>query len=244
MVKTLVASAEEKNNKAFCKFLTNEKNFLIYNSFNFNDVLEKYAAVQPDVFIIGSSLGISNCIDIINRISIISDAFNSCYAIIVATHNEAINITEHLNNFSKLYKILYKPFNIQKTFDTVNEITPILNISKLTFDDIIPIFLLLNLSVSSKGAMYLMDSIIACYYVPFLLRNLETTVYKDIAMYYNTTEDKVRSNIANTLLTIDTKCIKDATNPLLKLLNYKDNTTPKQFIEILSMYFRNNKRVS
>ena len=242
MIKTLVASAEAKNNQDFCKVLTNDKNFLIYNSFDVNDVLEKYASVQPDVFIIGSSLGVSNCIDIINRISVIPDAFNNCYTIIVATHNESINITEHLDNFSKVYKILYKPFNIKRTVDAVNGIAPILGINKLTFDDIIPIFLLLNLSVSSKGSIYLMDSIIACYYVPFLLRNLETTVYKDIAMYYNTTEDKVRSNIANTLLSLDTKCIKNINDPLLKLFDYKDNTTPKNFIEILSMYFRNKKK--
>ena len=86
-----------------------------------------------------------------------------------------------------------------------------------------------------------MSSIIDCYYIPNLSRNLETTVYKEIANYYNTTPDKVRSNIANTLLSLDTKCLEKIKIPLLKLFYYKDNASPKQFIEILSTYFRHKK---
>ncbi len=242
MIKILVASAEVKNNQDFCQFLTNDKKFFIYNAFNDNEVLDKYINLQPDILVIGTSLGVSNCINLINRISTLQDAFNSCYTFIVATDNEASNITSHLNNFSKIYKILYKPFNIVKTLNAINEITPTLGISELTFDDIIPIFLLLNLSISSKGSIYLMDSIMACYYIPFLSKNLETTVYREIAQYHNTTTNKVRSNIANTLLTIDTKCLDRVNIPLLKLFNFKDNTTPKQFIEILSTYFRHKNK--
>ena len=241
MIKILVASAEVKNNQNFCQFLANDKKFLIYNAFTANDVVNKYINVQPDILIIGSSLGELNCINIINRISVVLDISHKCYTFIVATDKESNNIIRNINNFSKIYKILYKPFNITKTLIAINEVVPTLGMNDLTFDDIIPIFLLLNLSVSSKGSEYLMSSIINCYYVPFLTRNLETTVYKDIAQYYNTTEDKVRSNIANTLLTLNTEYIKDMKIPLLKLFNFKDNATPKHFIEILSTYFRHKK---
>lgn len=241
MIKILVASAEVKNNQNFCQFLTNDKKFLIYNAYDINDVLDKYSTMQPDLLIIGTSLGASNCIDLINRISVSFDISHKCYTFIVATEEESNNIIKNINNFSKLYKILYKPFNITKTLVAINEVVPTLGMEDLTFDDIIPIFLLLNLSVSSKGSEYLMSSIIDCYYVPFLTRNLETTVYKDIAKYYNTTEDKVRSNIANTLLTLNTEYIKDVKIPLLKLFDFRDNATPKHFIEILSTYFRHKK---
>ncbi len=242
MIKILIASAEVKNNQNLCRFLTNDKKFFIYNAFTINEVLDKYSTIQPDVFVIGTSLGVSNCINIINKISTLPNVFHNCYTIIVATRDEASKITVELENFSKVYKILYKPFNIVKTLDAINEIAPTLEINKLTFDDIIPIFLLLNLSVSSKGSIYLMASIIICYYVPFLSRNLETEVYKEIAKYYNTTPDKVRANISNTLLALDTTSIERVKIPLLKLFNFKDNATPKHFIEILSMYFRHKKR--
>ena len=241
MIKILVASAEVKNNQDFCQFLTNDKNFLIYNAYTVNEVLDKYSTIQPNILLIGTSLGISNCIDIINRVSILFDISQKCYTFIVSTDNEVHDIISNIDNFSKIYKILYKPFNITKTLAAINEIAPVLGIDDLKFDDIRPIFLLLNLSVSSKGSAYLMASIIDCYYMPFLARNLETEVYKDVAKYFNTTEDKVRANIANTLLTLDTTCIENVKSPLLKLLNFKDNATPKHFIEILSMYFRHKK---
>lgn len=241
MIKILVASAEVKNNQDFCQFLTNDKKFLIYNTFTVNDTLDIYTTIQPDILIFGTSLGVSNCIDIINRISILFDVSHKCYTFLVATDYEAYEIIKNINNFSKLYKILYKPFNITKTLLAINEIAPIIGMEDLTFNDIMPFFLLLNLSVSSKGAEYLMASIIDCYYIPFLSKNLETRVYKDVAKYFNTAEDKVRANIANTLLTLDTEYIKDTKNPLLKLFNFRYNATPKRFIEILSMYFRHKK---
>ena len=242
MIKILVASAEVKNNENLCQFLTNDRKFLIYNAYTVNDVLDKYTTVQPDILIIGSSLGITNCIDIINRISILPDIFNKCYTIVVATQNESSNIINQLPNLSKVYKILNKPFNISQTLDTINEISPILAIDELNFDDIRPIFLLLNISISSKGANYLMASIITCYYFPFLLEDLENYVYKRIAEYYNTTNDKVRENIRNTLSTLDNRYIDKNIFPLFKLFDYKDNTTPKHFIEIVSTYFRDKKR--
>ena len=242
MIKILVASAEVKNIQDFCQFLTNDKKFFIFNASTVHDILDKYLTLQPDVLIIDTNLGVSNCINIINKISILSNNFHKCHTIIVATYDEANNIIIQLDNFSKVYKILYKPFDIEKTLDVINEITPILVIPELTFDDIIPIFLLLNLSISAKGSTYLMASIIACYYFPFLLENLETDVYKKIAEYYNTTQDKVRVNIRNTLLTLNATYINKTKFPLFKLFDFKDNTTPKRFIEILSIYFRHKKK--
>ena len=147
MIKILVASAEVKNNQDFCQFLTNDKNFLIYNAYTVNEVLDKYSTIQPNILLIGTSLGISNCIDIINRVSILFDISQKCYTFIVATDNEVHDIISNIDNFSKIYKILYKPFNITKTLAAINEIAPVLGIDDLTFDDIRPIFLLLNLSV-------------------------------------------------------------------------------------------------
>lgn len=242
MIKILVASADVSNNQNFCNLLTNDNKFFIQNAFTVSDTLDKYATMQPNVLIIGTSLGVSNCIKIINKISVFPNVSNNCYTIIVATRQETNNIIEQLQNFSKVYKILDKPLNFSQAIDTINEIAPIFIINELTFDDIRPILLLLNISVSSKGATYLMSAIIICYYHPFLLENLENDVYSRIANYYNTTHDKVRENIRNTLLTLDNSYIDANKFQLFKLFDFKDNTTPKQFIEIVSTYFRQKKR--
>lgn len=242
MIKILIASAEVNNNQSLCRLLTNDKKFFIHDAFSVNDVLDTYAIMQPDLLIIGTSLGVSNCINIINRISMLPNLLNNCYTIIVATQTETNNIIEKLHNLSKVYKIIDKPFNINKILATVNEISDILIINELNFEEIRALLLLLNINITSKGAHYLIYAIITCYYLPCLLEDLENDVYNRIAEYYNTTQEKVRINIRNTLLTLDTHYIDKTSFPLLKLLDSKDNTTPKRFIEIVSTYFRHKKR--
>ena len=117
-----------------------------------------------------------------------------------------------------------------------------MTLNELTSDDVKSILLMLNISVSSKGANYLIASIILCYYCPFLLENLENDVYKRVADYYDTTKDKVRENIRNALLNVDNSYIDKFSSPLFKLLDYKDNITPKKFIEIMATYFRNRNK--
>ena len=243
MIKILVASAEVNNNQNLCQLLTNDKKFFIHNVSNFNDVLSTYAIIQPDLLIMGSSLGVSNCINIINRISILPNLLNNCYTIIIATQTEANSIIEKLHNLSKIYKILDKPFDINKILTTINELSDFLVIKELAFEEIKALLLLLNINITSKGAHYLIYAIVICYYLPFLLEDLENDVYNRIAEYYNTTQEKVRINIRNTLLTLDTQYIDKTSSPLLKLLDSKDNTTPKRFIEIISTYFRQKKRI-
>ena len=221
MIKILVASAEAKNNQNFCQLLANDKKFFIYNALTVNDALNKYTLMQPHILIIGSSLGVSNCINIINKISSLPIATNKCYTIIVSSLDETNAIIKQLNNLSMIYRILYKPLDITEALATINEIAPILSIKELTFDDIRYLLLLLNISVSSKGANYLMASIIACYYFPFLLENVENDVFVKIAEYYNTTRDRVRENIRSTLSSLDNRYIDRCAFPLFKLFDFK-----------------------
>ena len=107
MIKILIAGADVNNNQNFCRFFIYDKKFFVYNALTVNDVLDKYSTMEPNILIIGTSLGVSNCINIINKISSLSNISNKCYTIIVATLDETNNIIFKLKNILIMHILIH-----------------------------------------------------------------------------------------------------------------------------------------
>lgn len=118
MVKILIADTDIQRNSASCQFLANEKGFEIESTNDGSSTIKKYLEIEPNIFILDSNFTDIKTLEIIDRLSI--------SPIEKRKKNTILTISEPykpflIENVSKVYQFLYRPFDNEKLLNTINQ---------------------------------------------------------------------------------------------------------------------------
>lgn len=117
MVKILIADTDVKRNSASCQFLANEKGFEIESTNDGSSTIKKYLEIEPNIFILDSNFKDIKTLEIIDRLS--TSPIEKRKKNTILTISE-INKPFLIEDVSKVYKFLYRPFDNEKLLNTIN----------------------------------------------------------------------------------------------------------------------------
>ena len=237
MQKILVANQNIEQNKQFCQYLANDKKLEVIGTTDGTTTLNKYLEIKPNVLVLDSYFDDMNCNEIIDRLSMYIKKKMNCNTILTIDKNKNKNI--FLSNTAKIYRVFNKKFDPKDLFDTIKEICNYQKFETLTEYDIDLLLLRLKIALNSNGADYIREAIIQCYYYPYLLKTLDD-VFSLISKRHNKTNSSIRSSFRSALEPLNT--FKEKIDcPIMKYFNFKDTITPKNFLEISTLYLHIQK---
>lgn len=236
MQKVLIANPNIEQNAQFCQYLANDKRLEVIGTTNGTTTLNKYHEIKPNVLVLDSCFNDMNCIEIIDRLSTTIEEKRNCNTILTMNSNDNKFL---LTNTAKIYKVIYDSFDFKYLFDTINELCNYSEYAQLSEFDIDLLLLKLKIKLNSNGADYLREAILQCYYFPYLLRTLDD-VFSMIAKNHNKSNEAIRSSFRTALEPLN--IFKNSINcPIMKYFNPDDNITPKNFLEIVTLYLHRQK---
>ena len=238
MKKVLIANQNIKQNEQFCQYLANDKKLELEVTETTNGIstLNKYIEIEPNILVLDSCFNDMNCIEILDRLSMTIKEKMNCNTILTMNRQ---NKELYLTNTAKIYKVIYDSLDFKCLLDTINEMCSYKEYEELTEFDINLLLLKLKIALNSNGADYLREAIMQCYYYPYLLKTLDD-VFSLIAKKHNKTNASIRSSFRTALEPLNVfRKIIDC--PIMKYFNFDDNITPKDFLEIVTMYFHRQK---
>lgn len=117
-VKILIADTDVKRNSASYQFLANEKGFEIESTNDGSSTIKKYLEIEPNIFILDSNFKDIKTLEIIDRLS--TSPIEKRKKNTILTISE-INKPFLIEDVSKVYKFLYRPFDNEKLLNTINQ---------------------------------------------------------------------------------------------------------------------------
>lgn len=238
MFSVLVANANENQRKSYCQFLANNCNNLdVFSAENGIKTINTYNELNPNVLVLDTEFNDLSSQKIINRLSSTKKESKNCNIILTSNINEPIST---VSNTEKIYKILFKPFELNELKKAINNICLDIKIPEL--DDIqLQLFLLdLKFNINSPSTKYLIEAIHQCYYYPHLLGNLDDII-KIIAYKFNVSEKTIRYSFRNALKPIN-NYRKTIQSSFINLFDSMRNITPKYFLDVITTYLHKQAR--
>lgn len=238
MVKILIADTDVKRNSASCQFLANEKGFEIESTNDGSSTIKKYLEIEPNIFILDSNFKDIKTLEIIDRLS--------TSPIEKRKKNTILTISETNKSFliedvSKVYKFLYRPFDNKKLLNTINQMKLEFKVTDLTEEELNMYLLPLDFNVNSNGCHYLKSAIFQYYYYPHKFNSLDD-LFLSVAFEYGITSREVRDGIRSALIPFNKYKNYNVSKPIMKFFDLtKDPITPKYFISTFVTYLRLKK---
>ena len=238
MVKILIADTDIQRNSASCQFLANEKGFKIESTNDGSSTIKKYLEIEPNIFILDSNFTDIKTLEIIDRLSI--------SPIEKRKKNTILTISEPykpflIENVSKVYQFLYRPFDNEKLLNTINQMKLEFKVTDLTEEELNMYLLPLDFNVNSNGCHYLKSAIFQYYYYPHKFNSLDD-LFLSVAFEYGITSREVRDGIRSALIPFNRYKNYNVSKPIMKFFDLtKDPITPKYFISTFVTYLRLKK---
>ena len=219
MVKILIADTDVKRNSASCQFLANEKGFEIESTNDGSSTIKKYLEIEPNIFILDSNFKDIKTLEIIDRLSTSPIEKRKKNTILTISETNKPFLIEDV---SKVYKFLYRPFDNEKLLNTINQMKLEFKVTDLTEEE-------LN--------MYLFQY----YYYPHKFNSLDD-LFLSVAFEYGITSREVRDGIRSALIPFNRYKNYNVSKPIMKFFDLtKDPITPKYFISTFVTYLRLKK---
>ena len=237
MLKILVSNANIEENTMLCQFLTNEKDFEVENTKDSNTTVNTYFKIEPDIFILDSHFKEMCYTEIIDKISVLPSEKWKCNTILTL---DKIDNQFFLENTAKIYRILYKPLILNKVSEVINLMKAELVAPKITMQEIKLLLLSLGFNINTKSAYYMACAIMQCYYYPSMLLSLND-ICDVVALQLNTTAETIKEGLRSSLISLNKYGVSPTEDPLLSLLGFNRNITPRFFLEIITTYLHNQK---
>lgn len=243
MLKVLVADENLVASQNCCQYLANDKNLDVVSSNTGINTLKTYYKIKPNILVINSDFKDKSYTDIVNELSSTSEGRNNCNIILTLE----TNAQPKFNSMSKIYQVFYLSLEDKYKYGNQN-IKETIHQFKLDHDifyefnskNLLGLFYKLQVKNHSPGGRYLTCAIEKCYDNPDLRNNLND-IFEMISIEFETSFDAVRSAMRNALIPSVDYHKKNGNIGLFKIFE-NDDITPKNFINIISTKYLENKK--
>lgn len=196
--------------------------------------IHKYRNMQPDIFILDSFFENMCFTELIDKISVFPYEKQKCNTLLTLNKPEDQLL---LFNTAKIYKIFRKPLDLENIYGTINLMKEEQSIPELPIEDVYALLIQLNCSLGANGTHYLVSAILHCYYHETFSFSLDDII-NIVAFKHNTDYKTVKGAIRTAVTKVNSSDLSHIKSPLLKMLEVRKDITPKNFLEILTTYFR------
>lgn len=240
MMNLMVANKNTLELNVLLQNLANDRKYIIKNTFDEKDTIEKYFKFNPDILVLDDSLSEISIEKIIDKLSAFPIDRQKCNTILTLKENTFLR----LKKFSKIDSIVYKPFSNNSLYTAIDDLSKVYCTPGIDFYDIDILLAALGFNSFSNGYQYLKEAIIYCYYDEDALEKFDRTL--DLISYeHNISKSQVRDAIRACLKHFNsinhTYYSKD-----LEILLYNDgkDITPKAFLQKIVIYliYKKQKR--
>lgn len=120
MIKILIGNENATDNSNLSQFLSNDKKYIIENTYDGKSTFSKYIETKPDILILDSNFSDLNYIEIIDRISSLPDKKYPNNIILILHNSEEVF---RLKNYTKIFNILKSDYKFEDIAKIVNSLS-------------------------------------------------------------------------------------------------------------------------
>ena len=234
MTKILIADENATNNFDLSQFLSNDKRFIIENTYDGITTLNKYIEIKPDILILNSHFSDINYTEIIDRLCLLPDENEISNIILIVNNIEELSL---LKNANKICTILKKSHTQNDIGTAVNLLASKMEMPKLTLKELNLYLMQLCFVSKSLCTDYMRSAIMECYHHPQSFSSLQH-IFEIVAYQYNTNPKTVREGIRKSLIPLNNYRTFYTNNLILKIFDFKGDITPKVFLDKFVNYLR------
>ena len=239
MQRIIIANQNVEQNNIICQHLSKDKRLEIIGITDGGETfLQHFFEISPNILVLDSNIkNIKNIDYLLDNISSTISDKHICNIILTANKNEHLK----LSNVSRIYKIIYDVINnLDDLSNTIDELYLYQKYDELTTDELNIFFLKTNIPLFSSGSYYVRDAIRTCYYYPDDQQRLDD-IFSKLSKKYNKPNEAIRSGFRASLkgLNMNRESIDC---PIMKYFDLSQNITPKDFLEISTIYFHQKNK--
>lgn len=241
MIRIMIAEDNADLNAAYCKFLTNDKNIMVVaQTYDGEQTLLKYFEYKPDLLILDLDLPKMSGLEVIDKISEVTDEKKKCNILIVSGKD---TFRYNLYNTAKVYMSLKKPVNYDRILEVIKDFDKErLSCRELNESDIKRLLISFNISPYSKNSNILISATLKAYRNQSLLRNTKL-LYQEVGKEINMNYKQIQWSVRNSINTINRNISDVAFN---KYFGFRENDyliTPTTYFVKVIQYFEERHKV-
>lgn len=233
MIKILIGNENATDNFNLSQFLSNDKKYIIENTYDGISTFNKYIEINPDILILNSNFSDMDYVEIIDHLSLLVDKNNNSNIILIVNNFEEVL---KLNDCSKICYILKSTYKFEDISKLVESLALKFKKPELTVE-VLNIYLAqLCFAPKSICTEYVRTAILHCYKHPESFTSLQD-IYKIVAEIHLTHPKTIREGIRKALQPLSNYTRFNTSNLILQIFESENEiVTPTSFFNKFMAY--------